>query len=205
MLSSGDGLPLIRAKVVDIASYKPSDADKFLVDTNIWIELGYSRLTAHPESVPMLETTFMASAKKVKSQLFHTPLSLAEIAHVIEQAERELFNKRNHSQLSLKEFRHGEATKRKKVDELVASCWRLVRRLSQSLCSQLDDNATDAVLTSFLENALDGYDLFMLQAMRANNVPQIISNDADFAGVPGIALFTGRYNILKKARQTKQG
>lgn len=47
---------------------------------------------------------------------------------------------------------------------------------------------------------VDGYDLFILEAMTAKGVIQVITDDGDFASVPGIQVFTSNRNVLNAAK-----
>jgi len=47
---------------------------------------------------------------------------------------------------------------------------------------------------------VDGYDLFLLEAMKNNGVVQIITDDGDFSSVSGIKIFTANLNVIRAAR-----
>lgn len=70
----------------------------------------------------------------------------------------------------------------------------------------VNDETTDAALNRFKTQALDGYDLLILEAISqagAGNI-KIITDDIDYAVVPGIQVFTSRrYIIEEAARQSK--
>jgi hypothetical protein len=52
------------------------------------------------------------------------------------------------------------------------------------------------VLTQLRAQPLDSYDVLLLQAMSYHSVRYIVSDDGDFAYVPGIRLFTGNTSII---------
>jgi hypothetical protein len=55
------------------------------------------------------------------------------------------------------------------------------------------------VLTQLRAQPLDSYDGLLLQAMSNHSVRYIVSDDGDFAYVPGIRLFTGNTPIISSA------
>jgi len=63
----------------------------------------------------------------------------------------------------------------------------------------IDGARTARALSEFKSLAIDGYDLFLLQAARACGVTQIISDDGDFCIVPGVTLFTSNQTVIAAA------
>lgn len=47
--------------------------------------------------------------------------------------------------------------------------------------------------------AVDGYDLFMVEALKASGVAQVLSYDGDFCTVAGITLFTANRSVIQEA------
>ncbi|WP_238360989.1 hypothetical protein [Iningainema tapete] len=85
---------IVQAEVFDIRSDIPKKDDIFLVDTNVWYWLTYT--PAIGSSVPYQTTdytSYLRKARSAKSLLSYTGFSLAELAHLIEKAEREIFIK----------------------------------------------------------------------------------------------------------------
>jgi hypothetical protein len=65
----------------------------------------------------------------------------------------------------------------------------------------IDSNLTDVAMDRFSKNTLDAYDVFFLEVMNNNKVPQIITDDGGFATVPGIRVFTANLNVIATAQQ----
>ena len=84
--------------------------------------------------------------------------------------------------------------------EQIKQSWDLVKNDSQSLDTSVDDTATDAVLARLATQALDGYDLFMIEAMLKAGITQVITDDGDYVTVPGIQVFTANKNVVNLAR-----
>ncbi|BAZ10957.1 hypothetical protein NIES4071_27810 [Calothrix sp. NIES-4071] len=65
----------------------------------------------------------------------------------------------------------------------------------------VNDETTDSALNRFKSQALDGYDLLILEAISragAGNI-KIITDDIDYVVVPGIQVFTSRRYIVQEA------
>ena len=85
----------IRADVIDIRNDIPKPEDTFLVDTNVWYRLTYTRASqadAPPKSYQASDyPSYIGKALSAKSNLRRCGLSLSEVAHLIEKTEREIF------------------------------------------------------------------------------------------------------------------
>ena len=51
---------------------------------------------------------------------------------------------------------------------------------------------------------VDGYDLFILELMFRHNILQIITDDGDFATIPGIKVFTSNRRVINAAQQQEK-
>ena len=102
--------------------------------------------------------------------------------------------------MTLKEFRHNDPTLRGEVVAEIQSAWAIITAVAQPLNLALDTQTVNQVLARLAVNQVDGYDLFILEAMKTHAITQIISDDGDFATVPGIQVFTANINVLTLAR-----
>jgi len=183
--------------VVDIRSDAPKNDDIFLVDTNAWY--WYTYTNASISSCPYQITeypSYIAKAISANSLLLYCGLSLAELAHNIEQTEREIFS----LTLKSKEYRHNFPTERAKVVAEVQAAWSQV--ISSAVCTDVlvSEETSNAALTRFQTQLLDGYDLLILQAMDKAGVRQIITDDGDYVTVPGIKVFTANSGAIATAK-----
>jgi hypothetical protein len=66
----------------------------------------------------------------------------------------------------------------------------------------IDESTTNAALARFQTQALDGYDLFILEAIHKANPGQVkvITDDMDYATVQNIQLFTSNIQVIKLAK-----
>ena len=102
-----------------------------------------------------------------------------------------------------KEFRHNHSSERATVVKEVQAAWGLVKGMAAQLDTAVGDAAADAALNRFQNEPLDGYDLFILEAMKAAGVVQVLTDDGDFCTVAGIQVFTSNTNVITTA--TAQG
>ena len=136
--------------------------------------------------------------------LTYSGLMWAELTHIIEKTERGIYIEA-HNELTAKEYRHNYPSERAKVVAEVQSVWGQVKALAVSIDLTVDDCLMDAVLTKFHSQALDGYDLLLLEAAtQAGTGPiKVITDDMDYTFVPGIQVFTSKNNVIQAA--TTQG
>lgn len=128
--------------------------------------------------------------------LLYCGLSLAELAHNIEQTERQIFS----STLKPKEYRHNYPAQRAKVVAEVQAAWSQVK--STAVCTDVlvNEETTNTLLTRFQTQLLDGYDLLILEAMDKARIKQIITDDGDYVTVPGIKVFTANSSAIATAK-----
>lgn len=118
----------VQAKVVDIRSDTPFPYDTFFVDSNVWYWLTYPRASLAfkpPKSYQINNYPFYISqALSARSSLYYSGFSLAELAHLVEKTEGEIFYS---STYNLKEYRHNYPVERTKVVTQVQSVWSQVK------------------------------------------------------------------------------
>jgi hypothetical protein len=193
----------VRAAVVDIRTDAPRPTDRFLVDTNVWAWAHYpgSLLTPAgrvapqpPDYLPYLVQTRNAGAVR-----YRIALSLAELAHLIEQNELEGYSI-GVGPLTIKEYRHNVPGERTRVVGEIQSTWVLVKSDSDPLPLLLDDGSADTAMSRLPATPVDGYDLLLLEAMSSGGISQLLTDDGDFACVSGIEVFTANPRVLAAAR-----
>ncbi|WP_446011256.1 type II toxin-antitoxin system VapC family toxin [Candidatus Electrothrix sp.] len=190
----------VQANVVDIRRDNPKQEDAFLVDTNVWYWLTYTKASnsAQPHQTRHYPA-YIGKALSAKSQLHHCGLSLNELSHIIEGTERDIF-RRSSPATNTKKFRHNFPAERNNVVAEIQTAWEQVETMSKSLDLTVNADLTDKALQRMATESLDGYDLFLLEAMSEAGIQNIITDDGDYATVPGIQLFTANKNVIKTAR-----
>ncbi|MDF5739816.1 MULTISPECIES: hypothetical protein [unclassified Nostoc] len=187
----------VQAEVVDIRSDAPKNDDIFLVDTNAWYWYTYTNASISSRPYQTTEyPSYIAKAISANSLLLYCGLSLAELAHNIEQTEREIFS----STLKSKEYRHNFPVERAKVVAEVQTAWSQV--ISSAVCTDVlvSQETSNAALNRFQTQLLDGYDLLILEAMDKGGVTKIITDDGDYVTVPGIKVFTANSGAIAAAK-----
>jgi len=190
---------VIQAEVVDINADSPTATDAFFVDTNVWYWMTYPNAAAAAFPGQLDYPAFVNCALAVEARLCCSGLSLAELSHLIEKTEREIYEK-SVGMIRAKEYRHNLPSERSRVVSEVEAAWGQVKSLSSPLALTVDEKVTDAALDRFQTEKLDGYDLFILETMKNHGVVQVITDDGDFATVAGIRVFTANRNVLLAAR-----
>jgi len=190
----------IQAEVVDIRSDDPLPTDSFLVDTNVWYWMTYTKAshTAQPYQI-IHYPAYIKKAKSVHAKLHRCELSLAELAHTIEGTELKIYARS--SGTKRKEYRHNYPAERSNVVAEIQTAWVQVKTMAQPISILVDEPTADSALTRLSSQPVDGYDLFILEAIMKSGVVQVITDDGDFATVPGILVFTANTNVVNAARQ----
>ena len=187
----------VSADIVDIRSHRPKAGDTFLVDTNVWLWMSYTKV---PPSVYQAELypPFVNQAIKIKATLLRCGLSFAELSHSIERAERQIYIE-THRMIGTKLFRHTRREERKTVVAEIKAAWGAVQTMATPLDVTIDEHITTASLERLHTQPLDGYDLFIAEALEKSDTNQILTDDGDFCCIPGICMFTANRNVIKAA------
>lgn len=199
----------IQAAVIDITTDTPKAGDAFMVDTNVWYWLTYSRASQSVRPPAYYQVShypnYTNTALGAGARIFQSGLNLAELTHLIEKAEYEIFAQAypaifpNPDKFD-KNFRHDRLHERKQAVSEIEAAWAQVTSLAEPLTISIDSPAATAALTRLQTEKVDGYDLFILESMKNNSVVQVITDDGDFATVAGIQVFTANRNVINAAR-----
>jgi hypothetical protein len=193
----------VRADVIDIQNDTPQKSDIFFVDTNAWIWQTYrnANFTAKPYQLKDYPN-YLDKALEQGATLSYAVLTLAELASVIEGIERKIYNLDNGSSLETKDYRHNYPNERAKVVAEVQAAWSQVESIAISADLTINDEIARAALNRFQTQAVDGYDLLILEAISRAGTGQIqvITDDMDYATVPNIQMFTSNLNVIRSAK-----
>jgi len=194
----------IKSEVIDIKTDTPNSKDFFLVDTNVWYWLTYTRAsqaTQRPSPYQLTTyTTYIKKALSSKSKLFTCGLSLPELAHLIEKTEYEI-HIRSHQGINKKEYRYNYPSCRNGVVQEISAAWAQVAAMSEPLKVLINEPVTNCALKRLKTEFTDGYDVFILEAIKQCKILQVITDDGDYSSVSGIKLFTAKPEILRVAQQ----
>ncbi|MCA0754923.1 hypothetical protein KP806_07660 [Paenibacillus sp. N4] len=195
----------INADIIDIRNDIPKEQDIILVDSNVWYWLTYTRAsqsTTGPNAYQInTYPSYIAMALSAKSKLLWSGLSFAELAHRIEQVEREIYNATNSMNVNTKEFRHNLPNERNNVTSQIEAAWAQVKSMGSSLENLIiDAQTTDEALINIKTQAMDGYDLFITSSLMRQGHVKVLTDDGDYSNVPGIQVFTGNRGVIRSAR-----
>ena len=197
----------VRASVVDISRDTPKPEDWVWVDTNVLYWQTYSRASLRPKPPQTYQTrtypSWLSRALRSGSTLHWLALSFAELAHQIETAEREIAEGAGQipSGTKPKDFRRNYSSQRANVIAEITNCWQAVESLASELPGGVVEDAglVASSLPLMSRCAVDGYDLFMVEVLKATGVIQVLSDDGDFCTVAGITLFTANRAVIAQA------
>ncbi len=197
----------IQADIINIHSDTPKHQDVFFVDTNVWYWQTYSRasVTAKPYQVSEYPN-YIKKIRSVNSTIFRCNLILAELAHIIEDTEFKIFcgsKGYDPEKFPKKEFRHNFPSERTNVTHEIENAWNTIQQLSSSYSLTIDDPAAIKFIIDLKNHRLDGYNLFYLDGIRTNRF-QILTDDRDFATIPGITVFTANLGVIDSARDCRK-
>lgn len=195
----------LRSDVIDIRSSRdsPEGGDAFLVDTCVWKTLTYTR-AAKPQQVRHYPP-YIKAVRSAGGTLYASGFAYAELAKLIEIEELKVYQARH----SLRDFRVKEfrslSSERTEVVEGIATSWNLLQQMATRLSSALNDAAINAALAGLqAADFLDGHDAIQLAEARRNGVTKILSDDSDFASIPGIQLFTANEWVIREASAARR-
>jgi len=193
----------VQAEVIDLRSDAPGPGDAFFVDTNVWYWLTYTRWRmAYKGPKPYQVNEYPAYIKKArgaKAKLFTCGLCFSELANLIEKNEMDIF-RMSKGQIEIKEFRHNEQTERNNVVTEIQDAWEIVKSFAGFIDVLLDEPLTDKACRDIKSCPVDPNDLFMVENSIKAGVSQIITDDGDFATVPGIRVFSANKNVIQAAQ-----
>lgn len=184
----------IQATVVDIRKDDPDASDELFVDTNSWRNLTYSRILKPKLDYP----SYLKRALQSNTILYACGVTLLELASSIEADEWQLFQVT--TPCDKKMFRHTFPDERKRVVSEVRSSWEQVKQIATLVDLTLNTHAIERCLKTFHECPVDGYDLLLVEAMERRGVLNILTDDSDFASVPGLQVFTANAAVIATAR-----
>jgi hypothetical protein len=196
----------VRANVVDLRTDNPTANDAFLIDSNVWFWQTYTKasLTARDYQAAAYPG-YLKKALGVRSRLLRCGLSMAELASAIEDVEYKAYiSTPGNPRCNPKEFRHNCFQERAVVESEVISAWAQVKNMAEPIDITIDEPMTEASVNRFGQEAVGGYDLFLAELLLTCGVCQIISDDGDFATVPGIWVFTANSNVIRSAGMQKR-
>lgn len=202
-------MPLvIRASVVDITTDTPTSNDGFVVDTNVWLWLLYPPLTLNDSGGLKQQAinypNYFKLGLTAKSIFYSSGLVYAELAHNIERTQKSIYDSNLAKPLDPKAYRHDYPKQRANVTGLINDAWADILSYSKLLNVNLDVSFMQETSSLFPSVGLDGYDVFTAQLATQSTITNIITDDGDFASVPGLTIFTANPRVINLAKQANK-
>jgi hypothetical protein len=199
-------MAIIQADIIDIKTDTPQQSDIFFVDTNIWFWQTYTNAAFTAKRYQITDyPNYINKTRQNGATLTYSGLTLAELAHIIEKTEYDIYVQSN-GYLHFKKYRHDYPTERANVVAEVQFTWRRIKKIAIPIDLTVDDATTDAAINRFTTQAVDGYDLLMLEAISKAGAEtvKIITDDMDYSVVPGIQVFTSNKYVIQDAAMQKK-
>lgn len=191
-------------QIFDINSHRPIKGERYFVDTNVWFWTTYVAskgvvLPQHPEQYQLSEyPAFLERALNDGATLCHCPLTLAELANVIEKTELDLYRRSiKNDYFEKKEFRR-ITQKRKNVLDEIQVAWNSINAMSKCIDIKLDENFVAQGTKIMWEGTVDSFDAFFIQIMRDHKIDYVITDDHDFSTIKKQILITANKKAIKK-------
>lgn len=196
---------VVRSSIYNIDNDNPTAADRFLVDTNVWIFLFLSTLAPDMETKDKYQKYDDYILKKVRNaggKLLHCRGQLLEIAHVVEKTMLRIYRSKWKQQtLELKDYRKN-SEERENVLNQIRSCWSEINQFSEPIDLSFNAELENATLAHVTEYPLDPFDAILLECSKLANVTGIITDDSDLAQVSGQSIFTYNQRVIKEVQTT---
>jgi len=175
-----------------ITSNKIKLPKTFAVDTNVLLKVYYSRSSPNDTKNKSYSRFIETIANDDKISLQTTTYNIAELFHIIERKEHEIYTKTVNPNITLKDFRNLEE-QRTTIQQELELVFAQIESLFviNEVCTKVD------VLKDFSENYnsiyCDNYDYSIVKYFLEHNCTNFISDDIDFSYFDGITLFTSNY------------
>lgn len=183
----------VNAHVVDLRRHQPQPTLKYVLDTNVWLDLTYARhsLTSSERVRKRAEvhSEFVKAALDTKTQLLWSAISFAEMAHVIEKSEFEIAKHDGTEIDSLKKFRGQKNSRLKTLQHIKASLLQ-VESLGAGIPLAITMSDLPNIYADFANSHVDGYDSLLISSALAAGYSHIVTDDADFISWPGLTVYT---------------
>lgn len=195
----------VLSSVVDIRKDNPKCSDSLFVDTNIWYFYASSHSSLPDTYQKRIYPRYISNMYKVKSNILRCELNLVELSNVLEKELYNIFlteNALTSDIVSLKDFRYNYPDERNNFVAELCMSWDSIKDISKSFDVLIDESVSKSIIKETLNSYLDGYDLVYLDLIRKNNQkPNILTDDRDFATVPGITVFTANSKVIDAAKK----
>lgn len=192
-------------QVINLNDDKPYKGERYFVDTNVWFWTTYlgSKLMMlpnkdKPEDYQMNDyPSYLQEVLTSGAELCHCPLTLTELANIIENTELKIYKKSiNNEYFEKKEYRKITEERKKVLDEIDVA-WSAINQMSTCIDVEIDKNFIENTRGILNEGRVDPFDSIFIQLMRNNKIDHVITDDHDFCTVNNQIVVTSNKKALK--------
>ncbi|MGE6184722.1 type II toxin-antitoxin system VapC family toxin [Aeromonas media] len=178
----------------------PLPGDSFFIDTNVWLWTTYfsSRdfSSAHKPFANYQIVKYPNYIEKILdagANMYHSALTLTEIAHVIEKVELDIYREvSGHSNTKLKDFRKIIECREKVIHE-IKTAWEAITSMSRCLDFVGNSNLSQKCIEILSTSQLDSYDSIMTHVAITHSIRKILTDDKDFETIKDLEVYTYRH------------
>jgi hypothetical protein len=195
----------VKARIIDVKKDLPLSSDEFLVDTNVWFWLTYSRLSLSMDQPAPYQLqwypSYIEKAIEAKATLYHTKCVFLEICSLIERYESDIFWMASHmTGKKVKEFRHLPDISRSTFIAEIKSVFSQISEMSQLLVLPGDASSVEEFKEFVFGSRVDGRDAEMA-IIAAEKKIRIITDDGDFATCNNTIVHTANNRVVLAAER----
>ncbi|BDA19084.1 type II toxin-antitoxin system VapC family toxin [Aeromonas caviae] len=177
----------------------PQAGDSFFIDTNVWLWTTYfSSRDFSSANKPFVNyqiekyPSYIEKILDAGASMYHSALTLTEIAHVIERIEFDIYREdQANRHIKLKDFRKINTCREKVISEIKAA-WQAITSMSRCLDFVGDSELSQKCIEILSTSQLDSYDSIMTHVALKNNIRKFLTDDKDFETIHGLEVYTYR-------------
>lgn len=185
------------ADIINIDHGMPAAGEAYFVDTNVWY---WFCCGSHPgfsgaDWKVRKYSRFIERVLNSRARVFHTTLTFAELANVIERRTADYYRALKGLDGDIKELRLNPEFK-ELVSAGVDNAWLNVTTTSRCVDINIGDDFALRAKALFKRYPLDAYDSFFVSLSVQEGILNIVTDDSDFQSVDGLRLFTANRAML---------
>lgn len=184
--------------VIDIATYKPKQDERYFMDCNVWMYMFYTN-GGYAADLVYSYSRLAAQIINLKATIYVTDLLISEFTNTYIQAEF-------HRLASLKGWNHSKRffkqnfKNTQEYSDILKEIRIIINRQLLPITTPIDSDFIGADIDAMFDDpaTFDFNDRYYSMEMRKRRAC-IITNDADFSDVKGCDIITKNQNLLSIA------
>lgn len=181
-----------KANVLDVRDFLPAPNDRLLVDSNVWFFVGRSNTNEHDRKAEIYRS-FVERCLKGSAKLFWSSLTIPEIWNAAEKMSKDIAAESGliGKEASAKDFRYSEFHD---PAQIAAEVEEILEFMSNSAQHAPDFPIVEALAGRIISETKSaktaGYDSIFSLMFRDGGYTAFVTDDRDFASVPGLTMAT---------------